>query len=181
MAIRRAPLTPCSNQVPTKTTSASLTERLLARLLALLPAVELAHVLETVERSDAMLRVLLKLEHAELGQAIHAAVVAEDAAARADGRAADHRAALAAAERRVAAEWRLVWGDPPGVQEPRRAGAWAELRAAHVTHDLEIRAGGDGVDAGRASRPPRMPSCGCPRRRASSPANSSYPVEHPRG
>jgi hypothetical protein len=89
--------------------------------------------------------VLLALERSELSEACRAAVAAEDTAARQEGRAPDHLEAIAAGWRRVGAEWRLVWGDPPNGHEPRKVSAWAALRSAQLLHDLERAEGWDPI------------------------------------
>jgi hypothetical protein len=104
---------------------------------------ELEHVLEAIERTDAVLRVLRAVERDELGRACREALAAEDVAAGRVRCRPEHAVALTDAERRVAAQWRLVWGDPPAGVEPRKLGAWAELRRAHVVAALAPRAGGD--------------------------------------
>jgi hypothetical protein len=105
--------------------------------------VELDDVAVALARTDATLRALRALERDDLVDACREAVAAEDAAAGLVRCRPEHDSVLAAADRRIAAQWRLVWGDPPTGVEPRKAGAWAELRTAQVLRDLAAHAGGN--------------------------------------
>jgi hypothetical protein len=119
--------------------------RVVAAVVAARPRSNLTpeHVLEAIERTDVVLRVLRAVERDELARACREALAAEDVAAGRVRCRPEHAVALTDAERRVAAQWRLVWGDPPVGVEPRRLGAWAELRRAQVVAALAPRAGAD--------------------------------------
>ena len=127
----------------------SLIHRVFARIVPFLPNVELdpEHVAQAVGRAEMVLRVLLALERSDLSEACRTAITTESADAARESRTPDHAAALAAAERHVAAAWRLIWGDPLSGHEPRKVGVWAELRSAQILHDLAVKAGGEGTHA----------------------------------
>jgi hypothetical protein len=122
----------------------------LSRLVARVPSFRAKRartddVANVVEHVETTLRVLLAMERREASEAYRAAILAEDTAAVREKRPADYAAALTAAERKLAAEWRLVWGDAPSVQAPRKNGAWADLRAALVARDMDRITGRDGI------------------------------------